>query len=88
MVEIRNTLNIKGNTELFLDYAEYSIKSEVDKGGKKSIKHKKRKDQFKERFLEAYSSQTISEKLEEYIRIVKYLKDLQEGNEPFDNLIG
>lgn len=47
MVDQRADLIIKGNLEAFLDYAEYSIKSEFDKGGKKNIKHKKRKDQFK-----------------------------------------
>ena len=88
MVDVRNSIVYKGSLEAFLDYSEYCIKAEFDKGGKKNIKHKKRKDQFQERFLEAYHSQTIVEKLEEYIRIITYLQDLKLGNEPFDTLIG
>jgi hypothetical protein len=54
----RQGLAIRGYLEATLDYAEYCITSEFDKGSKQAIKYKKRREDLPEQYLLAYSEQT------------------------------
>lgn len=75
--EYRKKIKLNGWLEAFLDFSEQSIKSEYEKGEKKpNAKMKKYKDNFDERLVEGYETQTTLEKLDMYIRQMKYIKDV------------
>jgi hypothetical protein len=56
-------MNLHGWLETSLDYAEYCIHSEFDKGNKQNNKPKKYKQDLSEQYLLAYNQQSNIEKL-------------------------